>query len=380
MSTVTGGRSFSGDNYPFKASGSSVSLHANVRPIPCRGQMSSNPSKPRLLVIELWNLGDLVLATPFLRAAAEKYEVTVLAKPYAKDLQARLWPEVKVLPFVAPWTAFKRKYWLHEWPWAEIFQLVRSIRTARFDMGISARWGDPRDHFLLMLGGARERLGFPRLGSQMFLTQSFIRPDPTAHRYEYWRTLGRATGLELPAKDQISIPERPRNGVGEILIHTGAGQPVRVWPLERYRNLASQLRQAGFRVQVACDPDQRQQWLQAGESGVATPQNVPELLGLIDRAAVFIGNDSGPGHLAAFSGVPTFTVFGPQLPEWFAPLHPRAEWMEGKACPYKPCKDSCRFASPVCIERITEEEIWTRVELFAAKNLSVPASAPCSRT
>lgn len=330
--------------------------------------MTQAPSKPRLLVIELWGLGDLVIATPFFRGAAQKYDVTVLAKPYAKELQARLWPDVKVLPFVAPWTAFTRKYRLHEWPWAEIFQLVRTIRAARFDIGISARWGDPRDHFLLMLAGARKRLGFPRLGSQVFLTQSFDRPDPTAHRYEYWRTLGRAVGLELPTREQIVNPLRPRNGIGEILIHTGAGQPVRVWPLERYRTLATQLRGRGHRVQVACDPDQRHWWLQAGESGVATPQSVSELLGLIDRAAIFIGNDSGPGHLAAFLGVPTFTIFGPQLPEWFAPLHPSAEWIEGKACPYKPCKDSCRFASPLCIDGITEEEIWARVGSFAARN------------
>src|SRR5438270_12922444 len=128
------------------------------------------PLKPRLLVIELWGLGDLVIATPFLRAAAQKYEVTVLAKPYAKDLQARLWPEVNVLPFVAPWTAFRRKYRLHVWPWREMFQLGRGIRAPRFDVGLSARW-DPRDHFLLTFAGAKKRFGFPRVGSRIFLTQ-----------------------------------------------------------------------------------------------------------------------------------------------------------------------------------------------------------------
>ena len=367
MSTVTGGRLSSRDTLPFEETGSSVSLHDKVRSIPSRGQMSLCPTKPRLLVIELWNLGDLVLTTPFLRAATEKYEVTVLAKPYAKELQARLWPDVKVLPFVAPWTAFKRKYWLHEWHWAEILQLVRAIRAGRFDMGISARWGDPRDHFLLMLGGARKRLGFPRLGSQVFLTQSFNRPDPTAHRYEYWRTLGRAIGLELPLRHHLPVAPR-RGSIGsDVLIHSGAGQPVRVWSLDRYRRLVTHLRERHYRVQVACDPDQRDWWLTAGETSVVTPRSVSELLGLIDQSATFIGNDSGPGHLAAFAGAPTFTIFGPQLPEWFAPLHPAGEWIEGKACPYKPCKDSCRFASPVCIDRITEEEVWEQVETFLTR-------------
>jgi len=47
--------------------------------------------------------------------------------------------------------------------------------------------------------------------------------------------------------------------------------------------------------------------------------------------------------------VPTFTIFGPQLPSCFTPLHPQAEWIEGKPCPYKPCYDYCQFAAPHCL-------------------------------
>jgi heptosyltransferase-2 len=150
------------------------------------------------------------------------------------------------------------------------------------------------------------------------------------------------------------------------LIHTGAGQPVRVWPLEKYKNLASQLRRENFQVQIACDADQRGWWLRSGENNVATPATVKELIALIDSAGAFIGNDSGPGHLAAFCGVPTFTIFGPQLPEWFAPLHPAAEWIEGNACPYKPCSDYCRFATPFCLWNIGEEEVIGGVDKFLA--------------
>ena len=39
--------------------------------------------KPKLLVVELWGLGDLIIATPFLQAASQRYEVTLVAKPYA---------------------------------------------------------------------------------------------------------------------------------------------------------------------------------------------------------------------------------------------------------------------------------------------------------
>jgi heptosyltransferase-2 len=90
----------------------------------------------------------------------------------------------------------------------------------------------------------------------------------------------------------------------------------------------------------------------------------------MDQAGAFIGNCSGPGHLAAISGAPTFTLYGPSMHEWFLPLHPAAEFFEGRACPYKPCSDYCRFAEPFCLHGITADEAWPRIEAFVRKNLN----------
>jgi ADP-heptose:LPS heptosyltransferase len=313
----------------------------------------------------------LVIASPFLQHASRLFDVTLLAKPYAKDLQARFWQNVRVIPFVAPWTAFERKYHLLSWPWREIFRLRKQMVAENFEFGLSARW-DPRDHFLLRLAKARASLGFPRVGSQILLTHPLARPDASCHQYENWRVMARSLGFELPAREKLDLPQlRPD---GEILVHTGAGQAVRVWPLERYRTIVSRLREKKFTVQVACDPDQQGWWAGAGEKNLSIPRSVADLLALVDRAGVFIGNDSGPGHLAAFCGVPTFTLFGPQLPEWFAPLHPASEWMEGKACPYKPCSDYCRFLTPCCMVRSGEEEVWLKVDAFVSR-IVAPRSA-----
>jgi heptosyltransferase-2 len=179
--------------------------------------------------------------------------------------------------------------------------------------------------------------------------------------------LGQALGLQMPSRENIPVPVVRNGRTYNVLVHTGAAQRVRVWPLDNYRKLVGRLREKKFRVQVACDPDQRDWWLQNGEANVATPPTVTELLNWINKSGALIGNDSGPGHLAAFAGVPTFTIFGPQVPEWFAPLHPAAQWVEGKACPYKPCSDYCRFAKPVCLTGWTEPEIWARVEPFVQK-------------
>jgi heptosyltransferase-2 len=330
--------------------------------------------KPRLLVLELWGLGDLVIATPFLRAAAEKFDVTLLAKPFATELGPRLWPEVEVIPFTAPWTAFHAKYELWRWPWLELFRLRSRLVATGFDHGVSARW-DPRDHLALKLSGARARLGFSRLKSQRYLTQELARPDPLAHRYEYWRTAGGALGLTLPPRGEIFATTRALPPV--VFIHTGARLPLRVWPLENYAELVARLRQKNYAVQVACDADQLDWWRARGENA-RCPRSVTELMGQLDQAGVFIGNDSGPGHLAAAGGLPTFTLFGPQLHEWFAPLHPAAEIVEGQACPYKPCSDYCRFAEPFCLRGRTVAEVWPRAEAFVQKHLFAGPQTPVS--
>lgn len=321
--------------------------------------------KPKLLVLEFWGLGDLVIATPFLRAASKAFAVTLLAKPFALELRPRLWPDVEVLPFIAPWTAFHGKYRLWRWPWRDMLRLHGQLQHETIDHGLSARW-DPRDHWVLKTAGVRDRLGFSRLNSGRYLTQPLPRPAPLAHRSEFWRVGGRALGLKLPAREDIIPPARPAHT--GAFIHSGARLPARVWPLENFQKIAAALRRKNIPVQIACDPDQLSWWQSRGENA-ACPRCVDELLAHIDRAGIFIGNCSGPGHLAAICGVPTFTVYGPSLHEWFAPMHPAAEMFEGRACPYKPCSDYCRFSTPFCLWQVTADEIWPRVETFAEKHL-----------
>lgn len=334
----------------------------------------SSSVKPKLLIVQLWQLGDLAIATPFLQKASEQFDVTLLAKPFALDLKPRFWPEVTVIPFNAPWTAFefRKKYHLLGWPWGKMFSVLKKLLHERFDVALSARW-DPRDHFLLMLTRARSRLGFPRLGSRIFLTHPLNSPNPESHQYENWLTIARALNLNLEPREKLRFPAPSSRRF--IVIHTGARRPVRVWPLERYKLIMDKLRARGHIVKILCDPEQLAWWREMGEKDVTAPQSVSELLRGMEGAGGFIGNDSGPGHLAALCGVPTFTFFGPQIVEWFLPFHPSAQYMEGKPCPYKPCSDYCRFPAPHCLLDITEAEAWPNVKKFV-ELLSVDAEHP----
>lgn len=290
-----------------------------------------------MLVAELWGLGDVALALPFLRAAATHGPVTLLAKAHAGPLLRRFAPDVELIALDAPWTAFRGKYRLHRWPWSTLRVTVRNLRSRQFTHVISAR-PDPREHALLKLVGGEKLIGFPSAGSGRLLTDRLLPPlDP--HRAARWNFLAEYLGWDLE-------PIPPRTGGGRhLVIHTGAGQPVRRWPVDRYAEIADRLRQHGWTVSVI---DEHHGDLTA----------LVDLLATADR---FVGNDSGPGHVAALLGVPTFTLFGSQLPENFAPVHSRAAWIDGAPCAYKPCSDYCRYPAPHCLLNITVTDVWPRL-------------------
>jgi ADP-heptose:LPS heptosyltransferase len=318
-----------------------------------------NSVKPRLLAVELWGLGDLALATPFLRAAAERYEVTLLGAPVAKALRPHLWPEVNVEVARFPWTAFEGKYRFHHWPWREMGRALRRLRRHAFDEAVSAR-PDPRDHLLLHLIGAGRTIGFPRFGGQGLLDVALSAPA-TPHRFSHWRELARR--LELPPLAGFSESSRPAAPPRTVVIHTGAARRVRVWPLLRYKRLARVLRENGFAVELVCDRGQRAEWRALGEE-VEAPADVDQLAVWLKRGRAFIGNDSGPGHFAAALGIPTFTIFGPQLPQLFAPIHDSSAWTVGGECVWKPCFDRCRFQEPHCLLDVSFERALEDVLIF----------------
>ena len=198
--------------------------------------------KQKILILELWGIGDLTLSTVLIqKAVAAGDEIHLLGKRHSAPLLEPTFPGLRFFLFDAGWTKFHKKYHLWQWNLGAFFRLLWQLRKERYDIAVSAR-DDPRDHLLMALIGARKRVGFPHRGSGAFLTHRVVRTNGhSQHKVEDWRDLGVAMGL--PGMDSaqpgLCLPAYRSPRIDALLdaiqkpifvLHTGARIPVRRWP------------------------------------------------------------------------------------------------------------------------------------------------------
>lgn len=332
----------------------------------------STATRPKLLVLELWGLGDLTFSTPVLRAAAARYDITLVGKAHARPLLGPTFPEIDFLDFEAPWTAYRDKYRLWRWDWRRFLVLLARLRRRHFDAAISVR-NDPRDHLFLRLAGARTRYGFPVRGSSAFLTHPLVHTHPRQHKVEDWRDLGRALGLPGmetagPALDHARY-RSPRvdaifAGLTKpvLCLHPGARIAVRRWPEQNFAYVVERLRREfDFHLLLIPDPDGYGRNLAPLADCVLPPLSVSELVDVLGRVELLLCNDSGPGHIAASCDRPAIVLFGPTDPDWFRPWGEQHHLVIRDICPWRPCFDYCKFSEPYCLTKVLPEQAWPEI-------------------
>ena len=116
---------------------------------------------------------------------------------------------------------------------------------------------------------------------------------------------------------------------GPVVIHPGAGSPAKCWPIDRYLALAASLRSAGRTIRWVIGEAELERWpadsIQRlrSDGELLTPGSPVKLYEAMLGASAFVGNDSGPGHLAGVMGLPTVCLFGPTDPAVWKPIGPR---------------------------------------------------------
>lgn len=120
-----------------------------------------------------------------------------------------------------------------------------------------------------------------------------------------------------------------------MIIHPGAGALEKCWPAENYLSLIEQLQQEQIPLRVILGEAECERWPaeQVGRfqnmAETIFPADYSALLDELRQASAFIGNDSGPTHLAAIVGIPTVAIFQSTNPAQWHPLGPHVRVLDG---------------------------------------------------
>jgi ADP-heptose:LPS heptosyltransferase len=168
--------------------------------------------------------------------------------------------------------------------------------------------------------------------------------------------------------DRHLAPSRPI-----VALHPGSGGRKKCWPVEGFICLAHYLRkELGVQLLLVSGPADEEVTNHFLNHAGHPPEAdnlplhnlpLPQLAAVLERCNLFVGNDSGVTHLAAATGTPTLSLFGPTDPAVWGPRGKGVRILQGKAeC--SPCSPEERrlCQGPVCMEVITVGQVISTAE------------------
>jgi len=295
-----------------------------------------------ILVIDFGQLGDVVMSLPALRAIREKF-------PHAKITVAvgRPGKELLNLAGFADEILEVDRVSLRDGPTlvsiGRIAKFVAQVRKQQFDFVIDLH-SYYETNILGFLSGASHRLYSRRENRSLDFLGNF-KPQPprestTAHLVDRYLDLLKSLGIENVPRTPVlrtsntedraveALLKKEKAQSGQLLagIFPGAGNASRLWPLEKFAEVADHLiRNDRVRVIVFAGPEERE--LVPKMRSVFPEKTIffdrltiPQLASAQARLTLFISNDTGPAHIAAAVGTPVVVVMDRPEPNNFMPI------------------------------------------------------------
>lgn len=342
----------------------------------------------RVLLIRLGAVGDVLRTLPALHLIRRAYPETRLAW-IVEDLSRELLaghPEIdEVIRF--PVRELRASAASPLRFAALIRALARELRRRSFTVTVDFQ-GSIKSGLLARLSGAPRRVGFAAGHCrEMSFLLSNVRVRPRhrrLNRVEKNLILADALGAD---GDEVTVvlPETPGEGEGAAAVLREAapgGEPIvllapgtsirqsyKRWPPEAYAKLATMIRDVlGAVPLLVWGPGEEELAgsIVAGSAGrarLAPPTGLRQLAAILRRAALFIGADTGPMHLAWAVGCPLVALFGPTDPRLNAPLGP----------------GHVVLRSPSSMETITPDEVLAAARPSLARPLPPRAAGAAPR-
>jgi ADP-heptose:LPS heptosyltransferase len=292
--------------------------------------------------IRLRAMGDVVLTTPAWRSlAAAGFELHVVT-------EARFAPLLEGLPWVA-------RAWAVERTGASTRAAAAALRRLRPRVAVDF-FGNPRSALLARACGAPAVWGYDLRGRRHLYTGTVPRETrlPGGRREHasavHLRLARAAGGAAVGPEPEVAVGGAARTEAARLLAAAGVSDPSRTvglvaagswatkaWPLSHSAILARELAAAGYEVLLLGGPGEeavsRRLAALAPAVRVLPPCGVAPLAAVIARLRAVVGTDSGPRHLAAALGVPSFAWFGPTHPDtWNPPGEAHGFWRTALPC------------------------------------------------
>ncbi len=258
-----------------------------------------------VVAIRLRSLGDIVLTTPALQllrqARPDVWIAVVLDRAFADTLADH--------PAIDQVVSFDR---------GKRLQAILKIRALRPELCWNLHGGST-SAWMTMLSGARYRAGYRHFGKQFAYSvripraQGILGRDAEAavHTAEHHAAgafyLGAKPG-EIPASRLKSLPESKQ--AAYAVLHVAASHETKRWRTSRFVEIAHWLADShGMKVRVIAGPGQDQLLEEFGDFDTLAGLNITQVSELVANASLFVGNDSGPAHIAAAYQLPTLVIF-----------------------------------------------------------------------
>ncbi len=325
-------------------------------------------------------IGDVVMISPAVRAIRGRFpdaRIAILAKRWVLEtLQGN-----PCFDDLIEYDDGGRRHRL-----TDSVRLAAELRRRRFDLGVLFQKAFEAAA-LAFLGRVRIRVGYATDFRSALLTHALPPPPVSMHHVDAFLGLARAIGcrvedpvpffhLDGATRHQATalLPAAWLDGGPIVALHPGASKPGRAWHAQRFAGLAALLcHEAGARLLLLGGPGD-QELVAAIARAVAAdrvlapnpPTSIRITAALLEKCRLFVGNDSGPMHLAAAVGVPTLGLFGPGDPRKTAPrARPGVPIVTlSKDYPCSPCRQDffreCPPApsgKPFCLEEIDIDEV-----------------------
>jgi heptosyltransferase-3 len=340
-----------------------------------------NTESPKILIIKLKHIGDVLMATPAISALRERFPNAYISMLVTKGTEEMITGNPKIDEVIV-FNRF-RESTLTQRIIKEI-GFAFGIRKRKFDLIIELGFGD-REAIYGLISGAKLRIGFDPegkgfIGREYTLTHR-ISMDNSKHivdrDMELVNLLGvsnRKRELELYySSEDREFAERilSENEINDddlvVIVHPTSRWLFKCWTVEGNAKVADYLeRRSGAKVIITSGPDIRE--IEKAEKIIGLMETRPisilgtltlkQLAALIDRAGLFIGIDSAPMHMAAALKTPVIAFFGPSGEHNWGP------WGEGhniikKDMPCMPCgKAGCNDSKrSECLEAITVKDV-----------------------